>query len=334
MGRNKGLKLLEYALTIWIIITLNFLLPRFLPGDPFLLLSSDSPDNEEIIMTQEQQDYYKSYYGLDKSLGEQYVTYLGQLLHGDLGFSIYYKVPVSELITGRLGWTIFIVISAMVISTAIGVLLGSISAWYRDHWLDKALYFQLILISEIPVFLIGLMILIVFSAWLRLFPLSGAMSHFKEYSSWWEQLADILSHAFLPIMVLSISQLGGMYLLVRNSMTTVLSKDYLITARAKGLTEKRVLFHHALRNALLPVITRIFLSLGGLVGGAILVENVFAYPGLGRLMRECIRVQDYQVVQGIFLVVTLLVLLANFIADQVYKQLDPRVKDAGKLREG
>ncbi len=334
MGRNKGLKLLEYALTIWIIITLNFLLPRFLPGDPFLLLSSDSPDNEEIIMTQEQQDYYKSYYGLDKSLGEQYVTYLGQLLHGDLGFSIYYKVPVSELITGRLGWTIFIVISAMVISTAIGGLLGSISAWYRDHWLDKALYFQLILISEIPVFLIGLMILIVFSAWLRLFPLSGAMSHFKEYSSWWEQLADILSHAFLPILVLAISQLGGMYLLVRNSMTTVLSKDYLITARAKGLTEKRVLFHHALRNALLPVITRIFLSLGGLVGGAILVENVFAYPGLGRLMRECIRVQDYQVVQGIFLVVTLLVLLANFIADQVYKQLDPRVKDAGKLREG
>ncbi len=334
MYKRRGLKIFEYLLTIWIIITLNFLLPRFLPGDPFLLLSSDSPDNEEIIMSQEQQDYYKSYYGLDKSMGEQYVTYIGQLMHGDLGYSIYYKVPVSDLIIGRLGWTIFIVISAMVISTAVGVVLGSISAWYRDHWADKMLYFQLILISEIPVFLVGLMILIVFSAWLRLFPLSGAMTHFEEYSSCWAQIADILSHAFLPILVLSITQLGGMYLLVRNSMTTVLSKDYLRTARAKGLTEKRVIFHHALRNALLPVITRIFLSLGGLVGGAILVENVFAYPGLGRLMRECIRVQDYQVVQGIFLVVTILVLLANFVADQVYKKLDPRVNDAGKLQEG
>ncbi|MDO9492350.1 ABC transporter permease [Acetobacterium sp.] len=334
MSKRRSLKIFEYVLTIWIIITLNFLLPRFLPGDPFLLLSSDSPDNEEIVMTQEQQDYYKSYYGLDKSMGEQYATYLNQLLHGDLGYSIYYKVPVSQLIWGRLGWTIFMVISAMVISTGIGVILGSISAWNRDQWSDKMLYFQLILISEIPVFLIGLMILIVFSAWLRLFPLSGAMTHFEDYSSWWEQLGDILSHAFLPIMVLSISQLGGMYLLVRNSMITVLSKDYLRTARAKGLTQQRIVFHHALRNALLPVVTRIFLSLGGLVGGAILVENVFAYPGLGRLMRECIKVQDYQVVQGIFLVVTILVLLANFIADRVYKKLDPRVNDNMKFQEG
>lgn len=334
MRRSRGIKLFEYILTIWIIITLNFLLPRYLPGDPFLLLSSDSPDNEEIVMTQEQQDYYRSYYGIDKSLGEQYLTYLGQLAHGDLGYSIYYKVPVNQLILGRLGWTAFIVLSALVLSTAFGVLFGSISAWYRERWQDWVLYFQLILLSEIPVFLIGLMILIVFSAWLRLFPLSGAISHFTEYSSIWEQLGDILSHAFLPVLVLSISQLGGMYLLVRNSMTTVLSKDYLRTARAKGLSDKRIVFRHALKNGLLPVVTRIFLSLGGLVGGAILVENVFAYPGLGKLMRECIRVQDYQVVQGIFLVVTILVLLANFIADQVYRRLDPRVKDAGRPQEG
>ncbi|MBC3889066.1 ABC transporter permease subunit [Acetobacterium paludosum] len=325
------MKLFEYGLTIWIIITLNFLLPRLLPGDPFLLLSSDNAENEEIVMTQEQRDYYESYYGLDKSMGEQYVTYIGQLIHGDLGYSIYYKVPVSQIILGRLGWTAFMVVSALAVSTGIGVLLGSVSAWYREKWPDKLLFFQMILLSEIPVFLIGLMILFVFSAWLRIFPLSGAMTPFEDYTSWWDQLSDILNHAFLPIMVLSISQMGGIYLLVRNSMTTVLQKDYLRTAKAKGLSQKRVIFHHALRNALLPVVTRIFLSLGALVGGAILVENVFAYPGLGRLMRECIQVHDYQVVQGIFLVVTIFVLLANFLADTVYKLLDPRVNDSGKV---
>ncbi len=331
MKHNRIMKLFEYGLTIWIIITLNFLLPRLLPGDPFLLLSSDNAENEEIVMTQEQRDYYESYYGLDKSMGEQYVTYIGQLIHGDLGYSIYYKVPVSQIILGRLGWTAFMVVSALAVSTGIGVLLGSVSAWYREKWPDKLLFFQMILLSEIPVFLIGLMILFVFSAWLRIFPLSGAMTPFEDYTSWWDQLSDILNHAFLPIMVLSISQMGGIYLLVRNSMTTVLQKDYLRTAKAKGLSQKRVIFHHALRNALLPVVTRIFLSLGALVGGAILVENVFAYPGLGRLMRECIQVHDYQVVQGIFLVVTIFVLLANFLADTVYKLLDPRVNDSGKV---
>lgn len=332
--KKSFIKLLEYGLTIWIIITLNFLLPRLLPGDPFLLLSSDNAENEEIVLTQEQRDYYQSYYGLDKSMGEQYAAYLGQLLHGDLGYSIYYKVPVSQIILGRLGWTTFMVVSALAVSTGIGVLLGSISAWYREKWPDKLLFFQMILLSEIPVFLVGLMILFVFSAWLRLFPLSGAMTPFADYTSGWDKLADILKHAFLPIMVLSISQMGGIYLLVRNSMTTVLKKDYLRTAKAKGLSQKRVIFHHALRNALLPVVTRIFLSLGALVGGAILVENVFVYPGLGRLMRECIQVHDYQVVQGIFLVVTILVLLANLLADQVYKVLDPRVNDSGKVWSG
>ncbi|AFA47292.1 ABC transporter permease [Acetobacterium woodii] len=328
------MKWFEYGLTIWIIITLNFLLPRLLPGDPFLIISSDSAQDEEIVLTQEQQDYYKSYYGLDKSMGEQYVAYIGQLAHGDLGYSIYYKEPVSQIIFRRLGWTTFIVVSALVISTGIGVILGSISAWYREKWPDKLLFFQMILLSEIPVFLVGLIILFVFSAWLRLFPLSGAMTHFEDYNSWWDKLFDILNHAFLPIVVLSISQLGGIYLLVRNSMTTVLEKDYLRTAKAKGLNQRRIIFHHALRNALLPVVTRIFLSLGALVGGAILVENVFSYPGLGRLMRECIKVHDYQVVQGIFLVVTIFVLLANFLADTVYKKLDPRVKDCATSQGG
>jgi peptide/nickel transport system permease protein len=192
----------------------------------------------------------------------------------------------------------------------------------------------LILLSEVPAFLLGLVLLFTFAAGLGLFPLSGAITHFANYSSWWEKLLDILHHAFLPVMALTIARLGGMYLLSRNSMTTVLEKDYLRTAWAKGLPQKRIIFRHALRNAMLPIVTRVFLSLGSLVGGAILVENVFAYPGLGHLMREAVMVHDYPLVQGIFLVVTICVLLANFLADLVYRKLDPRIGDYSGIHGG
>jgi peptide/nickel transport system permease protein len=330
MGENEvrqttRLRFLEYGLTILIVISLNFLLPRVIPGDPFLVISSQSADDEEIVLTAEQREFFFDYYGLDKSIGEQYVSYLGELIRGNLGYSLYYKEPVSRIILRRLGWTAFMVTSSLILSTIIGSILGCISAWYRDKWPDKFLFFQFIVLAEIPVFLLGLIILFVFAAGLGLFPLAGAVTHFAKYKGWWEKTLDVLHHACLPVLVLTISRMGGMYLLSRNSMTTVLRKDYLRTAWAKGLPQKRVIFRHALRNALLPIVTRVFLSLGTLIGGAILVENVFAYPGLGLLMREAVRRHDYHLIQGIFLVVTLLVLLANFFADLVYGKLDPRV---------
>jgi len=327
VGRKTRLRLLEYGLTIWLVFTLNFFLPRIMPGDPFLVLSSDSPEQEEIVISEEQRQFFFQYYGLDKPVGEQYLSYIGELFKGNLGYSLYYKEPVSRIILRRLPWTIFMVIAALVLSTAIGAILGSISAWYREKWPDKLLFFNLIFLSEIPAFLLGLVLLFVFAAGWGLFPLSGAITHFTNYNNWWEKPLDILHHACLPVMALTIARLGGMYLLSRNSMTTVLEKDYLRTAWAKGLPGKRVIFRHALRNALLPIVTRVFLSLGSLVGGAILVENVFAYPGLGHLMREAVRFHDYPVIQGIFLVVTVFVLMANFLADLVYGKLDPRIGD-------
>jgi peptide/nickel transport system permease protein len=325
MKRTNRIRVLEYGLTILIVISLNFLLPRVIPGDPFLVISSQGPEDEEVVLTAEQREFFFDYYGLDKPLGEQYLSYLGELIRGNLGYSMYYKESVSRIILRRLGWTAFMVISSLILSTLIGSILGCVSAWYRNKWPDKLLYFQFIVLAEIPVFLLGLIILFVFAAWLGLFPLAGAITHFANYKGWWERILDILHHACLPVLALTISRMGGMYLLSRNSMTTVLRKDYLRTARAKGLSQKRVIFRHALRNALLPIVTRIFLSLGTLIGGAILVENVFAYPGLGLLMREAVRHHDYHLIQGIFLIVTLLVLLANFFADLVYGKLDPRV---------
>jgi peptide/nickel transport system permease protein len=323
-------RMLEYGLTVWVIVTLNFALPRLMPGDPFLYLSADQGD-EVARFSQAQQDYYHSQYGLDRPLGIQYAAYLGALLKADLGYSIYYNQNVTVLLLRRLPWTLLLVSAAVVLSTLAGCLLGSLSAHQRGRWGDRWLYPLMIAVSEIPAFLLGLVLLFWLAAAWRLFPLSGAMTHFAMYNSSWEKLLDILRHAALPVLTLTLVRTGGMYLLARNSMAAVLTRDYMRTARAKGLHRLRILARHSLRNAMLPIVTRIFLSLGGLVGGAILVENVFAYPGLGRLMREAVLIHDYPMVQGIFLLVTLSVLSANYLADGIYARLDPRIQagDAG-----
>lgn len=332
MHRLRTTRLLEYLITIWVVVTINFLLPRAMPGDPFLNLSGES--GEVLAMfSQEQRDYYISYYGLDKPVSAQYLNYLGELFKGNLGFSLYYKEPVIEIIWRRVWWTAFLVITAVVLSTLLGVLLGCLSAWWRESRVDKFFFASLITFSEIPAFLLGLVLLLVFAAGLGLFPLSGAMTHFASLDSFMARLLDILHHACLPVLSLTLVRLGGMYLLARNSMITVLAKDYMQTARAKGLPKAQIIFHHALKNALLPIVTRVFLSIGALVGSAILVENVFAYPGLGLLMRESVLMHDYPLIQGIFLVVTLFVLLSNFLADQVYGRLDPRVGESGVPQE-
>jgi peptide/nickel transport system permease protein len=271
---------------------------------------------------------YRHQYGLDRPWPIQYLTYLGRLLCGDLGYSIYYNETVAAILMTRLPWTLFLVLSAIIFSTLIGGLLGSISASYRNRALDRILYPLMIGTTEIPPFLFGLVLLFVFAAGMHLFPLSGAETHFSSQMTFGAKVLDILSHAVLPIATLTLARTGAMYLLTRNAMTSVLTKDYVRTARAKGLHPARILARHSLRNAMVPVVTRIFLSLGGLVGGAILVENVFAYPGLGKLMRESVMVHDYPLIQGIFLLVTVIVLSANCIADVLYRRLDPRITAA------
>jgi peptide/nickel transport system permease protein len=318
-------RFLEYLFTVWVIVTLNFALPRVMPGDPFVYLSADQGD-EVARFSQAQQDYYRRQYGLDRPMAVQYGTSLLALLRGDLGYSIYYNEPVSRILLRRLPWTLSLVTAAVVLSTLAGCLLGSLSACFRGRRPDRWLYLGMIALSEIPAFLLGLLLLFVLAAGLRLFPLSGAMTHFAEYLSLWDRLLDLARHAALPVLTLTVVRTGGMYLLARNSMTTVLARDYVRTARAKGLYPLRILARHTLRNAMLPIATRVFMSLGGLVGGAILVENVFAYPGLGLLMRETVLVHDYPMIQGIFLLVTLSVLSANFAADALYKYLDPRIQ--------
>ena len=323
---KKGLRVIEYMLTFLTIISLNFVLPRMMPGDPFL--HSGGADEVVSVYSSDQLQYFREYYGLDKPLHEQFTTYLKELVRGDLGFSYYYKEDVSRMILNRLPWTMFLVISAMGLSLLLGIFLGSYSAWHRGQWQDNALYTALMIFSEIPAFLVGLALLIWLGAGLSLFPLAGAVTHFAEYDSVWDQVLDILHHAALPILTLTLARTGGMYLLVRNSLGIVLTKDYMRTARAKGLKERRIRYVHALRNALMPLFTRIAIQLGGLIGGAILAENVFSYPGIGMLMHDAVIVRDYPLIQGIFLVLAISVMVANMLADLAYKYLDPRTKPA------
>ncbi|AKB50418.1 Oligopeptide transport system permease protein OppB [Methanosarcina barkeri str. Wiesmoor] len=311
--------------TIFVILVINFFLPRMMPGDPFSTTSADEVGEDIIVMTEEQRLYYINYYGLDRPLPEQFLAYMKNLMTGDLGRSIYYKMPVSDVIMLHLPWTMFIVMSATVISTISGVVLGTLSAKNRKKGSDRIMMTGMIAFAEIPSFLLGLILLLIFSVYLRLFPLAGAVTPFANYNGPAEQILDISYHAFLPVLTLSLSQLTGVYLLTRNTLITVITKDYIRTARAKGLGEKSVWIRHALRNALLPVVTRTGFTIGIMMGGVVLVENVFSYPGIGMTLRSAVVGRDYPLIQGILLVIAVSILICNLLVDKIYGKLDPRV---------
>lgn len=314
----------HYLLVLLAVITINFFLPRLMPGDPFLYLSVEEGD-VAVTFSEEQIEHYKAYYGMDKPLYVQFYAYSLKLLQGDLGYSIYYNTSALEMILVRIPWTILIVLCSLFLSSFFGTILGTVSARLREKPADKFMYLLMVVFSEVPSFLLGVVFLFVFAARFKWFPLSGGITIFAPHTSMLSYMGDLFRHAALPIITLTLAGLGNFYILSRNSMLTVLSKDYIITAKAKGLKKWQILYKHALRNALPPIIARIFLSLGSLFGGAVLIENVFAYPGVGKLMREAVLKRDYVLIQGIFLIVAVTMLLMNWLADIIYKKLDPRV---------
>lgn len=318
-------RILEYLFTVVIVLSLNFLLPRLLPGNPLVSLARGSIEDVSSL-SDKQVEYYLSFYGLDKPLGEQYLAYLNDIIHLDFGKSIIYNISVVEFVFERIQWTLLLMGCSLLLSAGLGVLLGAVSAYHRNQFWDRNLYFGMLSISEVPSFIIGIIFLMIFSLKLKLFPVFGAYTYYTDFSNPFAYISDITYHAVLPVLTLTVSRIGMFYFISRNSVITVLGKDYIRTAKAKGLPRRNIILGHALRNAMLPVVTRIFLSIGSLIGGTILVENVFSYPGLGVLMREAVADKDYPLIQGLFLFVTLLTLTANLLADLVYKRLDPRVR--------
>ncbi|MEK3916673.1 ABC transporter permease [Paenibacillus sp. FSL H7-0331] len=317
-------KVLHFLLALLLLLIINFAIPRLMPGDPFLMLNTED-GSTSVSYTEEQLLLYYAFYGLDKPLPIQFMSYIGGLFHGDWGYSLFYKKAVLPMIMDRIGWTLSMVAAALVISTVIGSILGCLSAWQHRKAMDQSMYVVFVLLAEIPGFIFGILLLFWLSATLDWFPLSGGKSHYQSFSSWVELAADRVHHAVLPVLTLSFSSVGASYLYSRSSMLSVLDKVYLTTARAKGLNPSTLIFRHAFRNALPPIVTRVFLSLGTALGGAILVENVFRYPGIGLFMQEAVMLRDYPVIQGIFLMFSLMVLSMNAFADFVLRKLDPRV---------
>jgi peptide/nickel transport system permease protein len=317
-------RILQYVLAFFVIILLNFLIPRMMPGDPTDCLLGTNED-AQFSLSAEDRARLLQYYGLDRSWPEQFGRYLANLAKLDLGYATYYKRPVSSLIAERLPWTILLTGTSFFLSAAIGIMLGSFAAHRHGARPDQAVTGAMLVLRAIPAFILGMLAVIFFGVILKAFPLGGATTSITRYGSPFSAGADILWHLFLPVSVLTLEQLAGPFLLMRNSMVTVLGETYVTMARAKGLPGRRILHRYEMRNAVLPVFTRLGMHLGFLVTGAIFIETVFRYPGMGRLIFDAVQFHDYPVIQGVFLVVALFILAANIAVDILYRRLDPRI---------
>ena len=313
-----------YLVALWAAITINFVIPRLAPGDPAssLLARFQGRMNPQAMQALQLQ------FGLNHDpLWQQYLQYLQQLFHGDLGVSFtYFPTPVSTVIAQEIPWTLTLVGLSLIISFTVGTLLGMIVAWRRGSFMDSFFLPVLTFLAAIPYFWLALILLYILGFTLNLLPLSGGYD--SGVIPGWNSdfLGSALQYGILPALTIVIASLGGWVLGMRNAMITTLSEDYVLMAKAKGLNERRVMFTYAGRNAILPSVTGFAISLGFVVAGSLLTEVVFSYPGIGFALLQSVQNNDYPLLQGIFLLIALAVLLANFIADLVYGVLDPRVR--------
>ena len=303
-------------LTVWFAATSAFLLLRLLPGDPALAVANPN-------MTDEMRQRLLHEYGLDQPLVVQYGRYLRELMHGNLGVSFNQKIPVTGVLLERLPWTLLLTGSALMLSIAIGIPLGVLAAVHRGRTLDRAAQAFAVIGRSLFVPSVGILLLFVFGLQLGWFPIGGAYDEGVYGVEWY---LSVLWHLVLPCLSLTFVQLGSYVLTMRSTLIEALGEDYCILARANGLPYRRTLWKHAVRNALLPTITLIGLELGFLVGGTVLTESVFAYPGVGRAVYEAVTRLDFPVLQGAFILLALTVVIANFCTDLAQSLLDPRVR--------
>lgn len=318
--RNLGL----YALAAWASLSLNFLIPRMMPGDPASAMFARFRGQlqPEAIAALRQAFGFTS-----GPLWQQYFTYVGHMLQGDFGISVaYFPASVTEVIATGLGWTILLSGVGVLISFTLGTLLGVIATWRRGGWLDSTLPPMLSFLGAFPYFWMAMVLLYVFGFTLGAFPLRHAYSDTLAPELSGEFLLSVVQHMVLPVTAIVIASLGGWMLGMRSTMVGVLAEDYITLANAKGLSQTRIMFHYAARNALLPNITGFGMALGFVLSGSLLTEIVFSYPGQGYLLIQAVRNQDYPLMQGIFLTITLAVLGANLLVNILYIWLDPRTR--------
>lgn len=318
-----------YLVALWAAVTFNFLIPRLMPGDPTAVyiakLSQQGSTVTPAMIAAIQKEF-----GVTPNvpIWQQYFDYLNNVLHGQLGISTsQFPSQVSTILSQSLPWTIGLVGVSVILSALLGTLIGALVAWKRNSWYSTVVPPLLTFLSAIPYFWMALALVYVFGLILHWFPLDDGYDVFGTGPSWnIDFISSVVQHALLPVITLVIGSLAGWVLTMRNAMITTLSEDYVLMAEAKGLPERQVMLNYAARNAILPSITSFSISLGLVVGGALLTELVFNYPGIGYALLSAVQQNDYGLIEGCFLVIALAVLLANFLSELVYTFLDPRVR--------
>lgn len=324
-------RIIQVIATIFLVATFTFFIIRLMPGNPVQIYILQNMT--QFGMTyQEAKDQAASLFSIDLNapLVEQWLIYLKNLVKGDFGNSfISPGTRVSSMIKDFLPWTIFSVGVSVLISFAIGVILGMVIAYRRGGWLDHTLSFFASMTSAVPNYLIGILILIILGVYLRIIPVSamrGTAEPGVPVGFTFAYFKGIFFHAILPILTYILSTVGGWILTMKNTTLNTLGEDYVIVAKARGLSEARIIVNYVGRNAILPLFTTLTMQVGLLMGGSPLIETIFVYKGIGWALTSSIAQRDYPVMQAIFLIITITVIIANFITDLVYVKLDPRIK--------
>lgn len=303
------------------VLALNFTLIHAAPGDPASVIAGEMGGGDEQVIAS-----IRKAYGLDRPLPEQFVTYLGKSLRGDLGQSYTFSRPVLDLIRDRIGPTILLVLTALLTAIVVGTLLGVFASRRPDSIASGAVTVLSLVGYAMPVFWTGILLVILFGKVWPIMPIAG-MRDVRQFGvTGWPAVLDVLHHLVLPALTLTIIYIAQYSRLARAAMLEVLGSDYIRTARAKGLGERIVIFKHALRNALMPVVTIAGLQFGNLISGAVLVETVFSWPGLGTLALESILGRDYPTLLGVLTFSAILVIVANLLTDLSYRWIDPRLR--------
>lgn len=304
------------------IVTITFFVIQMAPGDPMDMFLEPRLQRQ---MDPETLELIRQRYGLDQPIHVQYAKWVGSLLQGDLGESFRYRRPVASLIAERVPYTLQLAALALLVDALLGIALGVYSAMKRYSFAEKVVTLGSLIVYSIPGFWLALMLVMLFSVNLGWFPTSQTRSLDYDLLSTWGQIGDRLWHLVLPVFVLGIAQAAGTARYMRNRLLEVMNEEYILAARARGLHEKTVIFKHALRNAMIPIITIFGMSLPFLLGGAALIEGVFGWPGLGLLGIEAVRGRDYPVILATTIMAALLVVLGNLLADVLYAVVDPRI---------
>mgnify|MGYP002713048495 CR=1 FL=1 len=321
--RRFAAKLAQFIFVLWAVVTILFLIFRLMPGNPLAAYIDPT-------FTQEQQAELLRQFGLDRPLYEQYFIYLGNVLQGELGDSFFYRAPVWQLVWDVFPNTVLLTVTALVVAYIAGILGGSLLAWKRGTRIEAAAIPMVLTTRGMPDFWLGMIMLAVFAFSLGWFPSGGSLSAGATFDNWFDRYtsADFLSHLALPVITLAIYLHGLPLLLMRSNMLDVLEDDFVTMARIKGLSEWTVIVRHAARNALLPLATAFAFTVGSTIASSVVIETVFSWPGLGRLLVKAVSAGDYPLAQGAFLLIAIIIITMNLVADMLYSLLDPRVAHA------